>query len=102
MTETVKILAQEKMVDGGKGLVFFCPGCKFYHSFTIELGSDKNKPLWTWNEDLEKPTFSPSLLVNGTTDMRCHSYVRDGKIEYLSDCWHESRGQTVDMQEIDW
>ena len=95
----MKILAEEILLDGGKGLVFFCPGCRYYHSFTIER---QTHPVWTWNGSMEKPTFSPSLLVGPGTKSQCHSFVVDGKIEYLGDCWHELRGQTVDMQEIDW
>jgi len=98
----MKILAESEASDGEKGLVFFCPGCKYYHSFRIALGNTPNAPVWTWNGDMNKPTFSPSLLVNGMTEQRCHSFVRDGKIEFLSDCWHELRGQTVDIPEIEW
>lgn len=46
---------------------------------------------------MERPTFSPSLGINMGLDMQCHSFVRDGKIEFLSDCHHELRGQTVDL-----
>ncbi len=52
---------------------------------------------------MDKPTFSPSLGVNMTMpDVRCHSFVRDGKIQFLDDCFHELRGQTIDMQDMDW
>jgi hypothetical protein len=27
----------------------------------------------------------------------CHSFVVDGRIEYLSDCTHEMAGMTVDL-----
>jgi hypothetical protein len=30
----------------------------------------------------------------------CHSFVTDGKIQYLSDCTHAMAGQTVDLLEI--
>lgn len=97
------VLAEIKMSDGGKGLVFFCPGCGYYHHFIVEQGSDKSKPLWTWNGDMEKPTFSPSLGVNmAMSEHRCHSFVRNGQIEYLTDSFHSLAGQTVAMQEIDW
>lgn len=99
---TIKIMAEEVETDGGKGLVFFCPGCKYYHSFRIKHGDDTNKPVWNWNGDMEKPTFSPSLLVNGMTDQRCHSFVNNGQIQYLDDCWHELRGKTIDIPEIEW
>lgn len=69
---------------------FYCPGCKHSHMFNEE---------WTFNNDMEKPTFSPSLL-NYNDIERCHIFVRDGKIEYLSDCSHELAGKIVDMEDV--
>lgn len=46
---------------------------------------------------MDKPTFSPSMGCNMGTELQCHSFVRDGRIEYLSDCRHELAGQTIDM-----
>ena len=48
---------------------------------------------------MDKPTFSPSMACNMGTEIQCHSFVCDGKIEYLSDCRHELAGQTVEMLE---
>jgi hypothetical protein len=31
----------------------------------------------------------------------CHSFVRDGRIEFLSDCTHSLAGQTVELPEIE-
>ena len=58
---------------------------------------------WTFNGDLERPTFSPSMVrpadpVGGTPYE--HFFIRDGKVEYLPDCDHELAGKTVDMVEI--
>ena len=98
----MKVLAGIEMSDGGKGYVFFCPGCRYYHHFQVVPGSDASKPIWTWNGDMEKPTFTPSLLVNGSTEQRCHLFVTNGQILYLGDCWHELKNTTIDLQEIDW
>lgn len=68
-------------------IFFFCPACEYAH---------KINDTWEWNKDLVKPTFSPSILVTGMK--RCHSYVRDGKIEYLSDCDHTFAGKTVELE----
>ena len=78
------------------GHVFYCPGCKSSHVFDLR---------WTFNGSLEKPNFTPSLLVNGTeprhpTLPRCHSFVTDGMIQFLGDCEHELAGQTVEIP--DW
>lgn len=81
--------------DGNhSGWVVVCPACKYWHLF------DKR---WTFNGDVEKPTFTPSMLVNSEIDYkkynleRCHSFVTDGKIQFLSDCSHSLAGQTVEL-----
>jgi hypothetical protein len=80
---------------------FFCPGCKRSHAFTV--GPPKRgpeDPRWEFNGDFDKPTFKPSLLCNKDyPESRCHSFVTDGKIEFLGDCWHELKGQTVEVPE---
>lgn len=79
------------------GYMIFCPACNCGHIFYTK--HDKNH--WTFdNGDLKNPTFNPSMLVNAnkTGDQkRCHSFVRNGKIQFLNDCEHELKGQTVDL-----
>lgn len=71
------------------GWMIFCPGCKCAHVFDSR---------WTFNGDLDKPTFRASMLVNGSgRGVRCHSFVTDGKIQFLDDCDHELKGQTIDL-----
>jgi hypothetical protein len=80
--------------SGGKfhGWMIFCPGCKFAHVFDSR---------WTFNGDQDKPTFKPSYLSYGTENdprqPRCHSFVTDGFIKFLSDCTHDLAGQTVEL-----
>jgi hypothetical protein len=49
---------------------------------------------------VDRPTISPSLAVGPNTSFRCHSFIRDGQIQFLDDCWHELKGQTVEIP--DW
>jgi hypothetical protein len=100
-------------------LRFHCPACNSSHSVVIR----GNVPAWDWNGDYEKPTFSPSILVTHpvwvpeiTEDnwqewcahpwqqtqhtKICHSFVRDGQIQYLTDCTHELAGKTVDLPDL--
>lgn len=82
---------------GGKMYVFHCPGCGYSHPFEVECAERG----WTWNGSMDKPTFSPSLLVwENRPESRCHSFVRDGQIQFLSDCHHSLAGKTVDIP--DW
>ena len=80
---------------GGKIMAFHCPACGYSHPFEIEAPNGNG---WAWNGSMSEPTFTPSLLVHGPP--RCHVYVTDGKIKFLSDCAHEFAGQTVDIP--DW
>ncbi len=76
----------------GKEYLFQCPGCKCLHSFSV---GNKTGPSWTWNGSMDKPTFTPSLLY--PINRRCHSFVRDGEIVFLNDCFHELAGKTVPL-----
>lgn len=76
-----------------RGYSFYCPACKTLHSFNTYGDS----PLWWFDGNLEKPSFSPSLrmLPSG-----CHLYVTGGQIIYCNDCPHEFKNKTIDM--VDW
>lgn len=78
---------------------FHCPGCDCLHWVRIE----GTNPVWEWNQSVTAPTFSPSVRVRmpiGDEMHVCHSFIREGKIEFLGDCTHELKGQTVEM--LDW
>lgn len=83
--------------DGRRGVThyFWCPGCESGHGPT---------DAWEYNGDAERPTFSPSILVRGgSRNLVCHSFVRDGQIEFLGDCTHRLAGQTVPLPDVpDW
>lgn len=109
-----------KASEGVGGHVhFWCPGCDDAH--TIRHGNPATD--WTWNGDLERPTFSPSVLARSRyaeppvtadnleewkrepweqvlVERVCHSFVTDGRIQFLGDCTHALANQTVDLP--DW
>lgn len=88
-----------------KVYLFHCPGCGFAHSYCTARPPGEAGPVWTFNGNLESPTFTPSLLYNvnrsNPTEHLCHTYVTDGKIQFLSDCTHHLAGQTVAMEDIE-
>jgi len=90
-----------KLLKSNDGMLLFeCPGCGHAHGvYPKSTGNPQGGPSWDWNGSMEKPTFSPSILAQG--EYRCHSYVRDGKIQYLTDCSHWLAGQTIELPEID-
>lgn len=100
-------------------LHFWCPGCDEAHGIRYASGGG-DAPVWEWNGNLDLPTISPSILVRGnqwpkskfpeyyknnhssvpTGGMTvCHSFVTDGRIQFLGDCTHALAGQTVDLPE---
>lgn len=87
--------------DSGKlwGYMIFCPACECGHLFYTNHSNPKCN--WTFDGNMEQPTFSPSMLVyQGQSHPRCHSFVRDGKIQFLSDCTHKFANQTLDLPDI--
>lgn len=99
--------------------VFWCPGCEEHHVIN---------DTWQISGTPDSPTFSPSVLVTSghyapgfvpgsdcwcTYNEKhpgepshfickhCHSFVRDGKIEYLSDSTHAFAGTTVEMIDLE-
>lgn len=102
-------------------LRFWCPGCEENHVVPVT-----GKKAWEWNKSHDKPTLRPSVLVTsghhikdrGTKDcwctykakhpespvpfrcQRCHTFVTDGKIQFLKDCSHALAGQTIPMVDI--
>ncbi len=101
-------------------LQFWCPGCKCAH--VINYGAPPT--TWSWNNDLVKPTILPSISLKSghfctshkqgdacwcTYNAKhpdrkvtygcsiCHSYVTDGKIQFLADSTHALADQTVDL-----
>lgn len=76
-------------------LVYKCPGCKFSHRVETVTPNPRVGAVWAFNGDLDRPTISPSVNYVGV----CHHFVRDGRIEFLSDCTHDLAGQTVDLPE---
>lgn len=103
-------------------LIFYCQGCQECHGVNDS---------WSFNGDFNNPTFSPSILVRGTRmtakgeseyeewckagypnigekpfdriQTVCHSFVNDGRMQYLNDCTHFLAGQTVELfDEDEW
>jgi hypothetical protein len=91
-----------KIHSFGDGIwCFHCPGCGYSHPFHVDGSMHPTGQAWTWNGSVDAPTFTPSLMVNGSSpEYRCYSFVTDGRIQFLQDCFHNLKGQTVDLP--DW
>jgi len=89
---------------------YWCPGCGRMHEIAVS-GKNASGAAWSFDGNFAAPTFSPSIneRVN-MPDMRgynpgagssvCHHFVRAGKIQFLGDCTHELRGQTVEIPDF--
>lgn len=75
---------------------YFCPGCGYTHVFALKTEGGHH----TWNNDYNKPTVAPSLVYNFRPESMCHSFIKDGAIQYLPDCTHQLRGETVELPDI--
>ena len=98
-----KIKVNENIHDGVKyhhtQYLYFCKGCGYEHAFALKVDGGHHD----FNMDLDNPTVSPSLVHDFTPDHkhRCHSFIKNGKIQYLSDCAHELRGKTIDLPDYE-
>ena len=104
-----------RRLEGGR-VAFMCPGCGEMHQVRVE---GEGRPLWTWNGSGDRPTFSPSILVqtghfvqpaggwcekSGGDEVCdctcCHSFVNEGVIQFLGDCTHAFAGMFVELPDL--
>lgn len=113
----MRVLKRYTQDGAGGGYLFRCPGCDEVHNVQTGEGPGTR---WGFNGDLSAPTFTPSILVRSGHFVGnktpggcwcdyeerfgdkprfacrvCHSFVTDGRIQFLDDCTHALAGQTV-------
>lgn len=92
------------------GYAHWCPGCEEMHMIAVDAPNSSGAK-WTFNGNVERPTFQPSVNIRvNTPDMKdyqpqagtsvCHYFLIDGAIQFLGDCTHPLRGQTMDLPEL--
>jgi hypothetical protein len=109
-----------RAVEGGR-FMYWCQGCEEPHM----VG-----PGWQFDGNVERPTFSPSVLVTcghyapgWTADggcwctynaalvakgeeasdfkcERCHTFIRGGIVDFLGDCTHALAGQRLELPDL--
>lgn len=97
-------MAKARLIENPAGtyavLLIDCPGCRDSHLITVRA-EGQSRPVWTWNGSLDAPTVTPSLLCEPDDPAnRCHSFITDGRIQFLADCHHALAGQTVLLPEV--
>lgn len=96
--------------SAASSLSVWCPGCDDLHRITFGTAES-----WTFDGNEEAPTVEPSIKVTGAQwpvghrwhkdnhrveaggETVCHSYLRSGVWEFLSDSTHVLTGQSVPM-----
>ena len=106
-----QVSAKLRRAEGG--YAHWCPGCGELH-----VVPDR----WTFNGDLEAPTFSPSVRITGKLTVKdergewtgewvrdaegkavddcCHYILTAGVLNFCSDCRHELAGQSVPLPDL--
>jgi hypothetical protein len=77
----------------------------------ILRGSREGTNCWTWNGSVDLPTLKPSVLHQGCyqrfsdaskgVNFVCHTWINDGKAQFLSDSTHEHAGKTLDLLDVE-
>lgn len=84
-------------------LAFSCPGCSELMVsegvHILAVNTSDVSPSWSFNNDLEKPTLSPSIRTRYNEHV-CHSFLKDGVFQFLNDCTHSLAGQNVPMPDL--
>lgn len=102
------------VMDGSlryQALKFWCPGCERVDKdgerhaglHMLPVNNGVKKPSWEFDGNLELPTLSPSILTKRGDLFVCHSFLKKGVFEFLSDCTHQYANQHVPIPDLpDW
>lgn len=108
------VVEVQRWENGAVAVSFLCPGCKLYHMLPVRAGDQQFPPHWSggstweWNGSKSHPTLAPSILSKlewqggeraGKVDI-CHSFLRDGSLQFLGDCTHKLANQTVRLEPV--
>lgn len=100
-------------------IVIKCPAG--HHHYIHTKSKNGQGCAWSFNGDMEKPTFSPSInertgwfvdpsLKNdpkadqewlSENSYHCHFFVREGNIIFCGDCSHDLKGKTMPLPDIE-
>jgi hypothetical protein len=98
-------MAKTKLINSNQGIYsIYCEMCQINH----HIPTVGDHPVWTFNGDLEYPTFMPSVVVsskysaeNNANPYICHFFIKNGTIEYQGDCTHEFKNKTLSLKDIE-
>ena len=111
-----RVSAKLRSFEGG--FSHWCPGCRQTHLIPT---SAPYKTHWSFDGNLDAPTFGPSVKVTGKKlvmvddewtggwerdadgnpiDYCCHYFLIGGQLQFCGDSTHELAGQTVPLPDL--
>lgn len=87
-----------RMVAIGR-YMHWCPGCHKAHFFNVSIqDAEEGQPAkkFAFNGDFQQPTFTPCQHLVDERGI-CHYYLTNGMLQFMGDCWHPYRSQTVPL-----
>lgn len=90
-----RVLSKKLVEINPNLLAHWCPACDGFHLITVNQPDGFNR-LWFWNNDVNRPTFTPNLGVPN----RCHYRITAGEITFLPDCNHVMVGRRCTMPDV--
>lgn len=119
-----KEVLSDFLVKRGGQIAHYCPACDELHFFAVDEPFPSGA-RWSFDGNAKSPSFSPSMLIRtghyvqreGWTNKPgdcaicdaggdfgacgvCHYFLKNGRIEYLSDSTHKLAGMRVALVEI--
>jgi hypothetical protein len=100
-----------------QSLYFWCPGCEVIgedgerHNgmHCLPVSPTTKRPFWEFDGHLESPTLTPSILTRTSyytgpdtppREFVCHSFLKAGVFQFLSDCTHDLKDQFVPIPDL--
>lgn len=88
------------------GYSHWCPGCEEMHAIATD-GPNYCGARWTFDGNLDAPTFSPSINISSPEHMfedgvkieaeRCHYFLKAGQLQFMGDSTHALSGKTIPL-----
>lgn len=102
--------ASAKLRRTTNGWAHWCSACEEMHVYQVGV---KDRPNWTFDGNLDAPSFSPSMLIRwgrkvpgyeNHPDMDaggvCHYFLTAGRIAFCGDSTHSLAGKTIDLPDL--
>jgi len=91
-----------RLVQGG--YAHWCPGCCQMHRIIVR-GPFVPPPSWSFNQNVEHPSFDPSINIHhpakdGVPGFVCHYNLINGFLHFTPDTTHALSGQVVELPDL--